>query len=162
GELHELVVHAGELLLDVLPRVGHLFLDPGDVEEDAAVRRAAPGLHLAVDAAGDVVAGQELGRAVRPLVGLGVARALFGVRGGLVAVVLRDVVEHEARAVLVAEDAALAAYALGDEDAADGGGPDHPGGVELDELHVLEVGACGVGERLAVAGVLPGVAGDLV
>jgi hypothetical protein len=32
--------------------------------------------------------------------------------------------------------------------------------MELDELHVHEVGAGPVGEGVAVAGVLPGVAGD--
>ncbi len=47
GELLELVIHAGQLLLDVLGRVGQLFLDPGDVQEHAAVRAAAPFLHLA-------------------------------------------------------------------------------------------------------------------
>ena len=40
-----------------------LLLDPGDVEEDAAVRAAAAFLDLADDAAGDVVARQQLRRA---------------------------------------------------------------------------------------------------
>ena len=63
---------------------------------------------------------------------------------------------------LVAQDPALAADRLGDEQAADARRPDHAGRVELDELHVDELGAGLVGERLAVAGVLPRVRGDLV
>src|SRR5206468_9488234 len=39
--------------------------------------------------------------------------------------------------------------------------PDHPGRVELDELHVNQVGARPQRERVAVAGVLPGVGRDL-
>src|SRR6185437_14506323 len=162
GQLLELVVHAGQLLLDVLGGVRDLLLDPGDVEEDAAVRAAAAGAHLAPDAAGDVVAGQELGRAARVLVALGVAPALLGVVGGRAAVVLGHIIEHEALALAVLEDAALAAHAFGDEDAFHTGRPDHAGGMELDELHVEHGGAGIVGERLAVAGVLPTVAGDLV
>ena len=38
GELHELVVHARQLLPDVLRRVRDLLLDPRDVEVDAAMR----------------------------------------------------------------------------------------------------------------------------
>ena len=45
---------------------------------------------------------------------------------------------------------------------ADARRPDHPGRVELDELHVDQLGAGLVGERLAVAAVLPRVRGDLV
>ena len=41
------------------------------------------------------------------------------------------------------------------------GGQTMPGRVELDELHVHQLGAGVVGERVAVAGVLPAVAGDL-
>ena len=83
GQLLELVVHAGELADDVLPRVGQPLLDPGDVEEDAAVRTAPPLAHLAQDAAGDVVAGQQLGRPAGVLVALGVAPPFLFVVGGL-------------------------------------------------------------------------------
>ncbi len=66
------------------------------------MRSTAAFLHLAVDAAGHVVAGEELGRAAAFLVALGVFPAfLFGV-GGLRFVIGRDVVEHEALAVFVA------------------------------------------------------------
>ena len=82
------------------------------------MRTAPPFLHLAHDAAGDVVAGEQLRRAPGVAVALGIAPALFFVVGRLAAVVLRDVVEHEAAAILVAEHAALAAHAFGDQDAA--------------------------------------------
>ena len=42
------------------------------------------------------------------------------------------------------------------------GGQTMPGGMELHELHVLQRGAGVVGQRVAVAGVLPAVAGDRV
>ena len=108
-----------------------------DVEEDAAARRAAALGHLGVDRARDDVAGREL----HPL--------------GVVAL-------HEALAVRVAEHAALAAHGLGHQQARDARRPDHPGRVELDELHVDELRARLVGERVAVAGALPRVRGDLV
>ena len=75
---------------------------------------------------------------------------------------LGDVVEHEAAPFLVQEDAAFAAHAFGDEDALHARRPDHAGRMELDELHVHQLGAGVVGERVAVAGAFPAVAGDLV
>ena len=75
---------------------------------------------------------------------------------------LGDVAEHEPLAVGVPEDAAVAAHALGDEDPADRRRPHHPGRMELDALHVDELGARPQGERVTVAGVLPGVGRDLV
>src|SRR5262249_6999615 len=152
---------ARELALDVLLGVLELLGDPGDVEEHAAVRAAAALAHLAPNAARDVVARQELGRASRALVALGVAPALLFVVGGLAAIVLGDVREHEALLLVVEQDAALAAHALGDEDALHAGRPDHPGGMELDELHVDQGRARAVGERVSVAGAFPAVAGDL-
>ena len=156
------MVHAGQLALDVLRAVRHLRLDPRDVEEDAAVRAAAAGLHLAHDAAGDVIARQQLGRTARVLVALRVAPALFLVVGGLGLVGLGNVVEHEAAALLVLQDAAFAAHAFRDENALDAGRPDHAGRMELDELHVDQLGAGVIRERVAVAGAFPAVAGDLV
>ena len=126
------------------------------------MRATSPFADLADDAAGDVVARQQLGRPARALVALCVAKALFFVVGGLVLVCVRDVVEEEAAALAVQQDASFAANALGDEDALDGGRPDHPCRVELDELHVHQLGARVIGERVAVSGVLPAVAGDLV
>ena len=99
GQLLELVIHARELPLDVLLGVRQLLLDPRDVEEHAAVRRAAARLDLAVDAARDVVAREQLRRTPGALVVLRVAPAFFGIRGGLRLVVVRDVVEHEAAAL---------------------------------------------------------------
>ena len=64
-------------------RVRKLLLDPGDVEEHAAVRAAAAGLDFAHDAARDVIARQQLRRTARVLVALRVAPAFFFVVGGL-------------------------------------------------------------------------------
>ena len=88
-------------------------------------------------------------------------RLLVG-RRVLRAAVLGQVLPHEPLAVLVAQDPALAADGLGDEQAADAGRPDHARRVELDELHVDELGAGVVGQGVAVAAVLPRVRGDLV
>ena len=126
------------------------------------MRRPAAGLDLADDAAGDVIAGEQLGRTPGALVALGVAPALLGIGGGLRLVVVGNVVEHESTALGVLQHAAFAAHALGDQDALDAGRPDHPGGMELDELHVDELGAGSIGQRVAVAGALPAVAGHLV
>ena len=83
------------------------------------MRRSAAGLDLAVDAARDVVARQQLGRAPGALVALGVAPALFRIGRRLRLVVVGDVVEHEPTALGVLQHAAFAAHALGDEDALD-------------------------------------------
>ena len=80
----------GQLLLDVLRRVRNLFLDPRDVEEHAAVRAAATGLHLAVDAARDVIAREQFRRTARVLVVLRVAPAFLGIGRGLVFVIVRE------------------------------------------------------------------------
>ena len=66
------------------------------------------------------------------------------------------------RPSLFFEDAAFAAHAFGDQDAAHARRPDHAGRMELHELHVDEIGAGVVGQRVAVARVLPAVARDLV
>src|SRR6185503_8162219 len=81
---------------------------------------------------------------------------------GLRLVVVRNVVEHEPASLAVLEDASFAAHAFGDENPAHTRRPDHPGRMELDELHVDELGAGAVGERVPVAGPFPAVAGDLV
>ena len=131
------------------------------------MRRAPALLDLGVDRPRDVVAGRELRRPAR--VGLrGPATGPSTQRRGLLSVaaysratLLGQVLPHEPLAGLVAQDPALAADGLGDEQAADARRPDHAGRVELDELHVDQLGAGLVGQRLAVAGVLPRVRGDL-
>ena len=93
-----------------------------DVEQDVVrVRRQ----HALADGAGDDVA-----------------------RGQLGAVVVSG---HEALAVGVAEEAALAAHRLRDEERLDAGQVERRG-VELHELHVHDLGARAVGDRDAVAG----------
>ena len=117
------------------------------------------GLHLAVDRPGDLVTGQEVGGppvvdvVVVPAVGL-----LFGL-GRLRPEHRGDVVEHEPLALAVAQRAAVAAHALGDEQAAHRQRPDHPGRVELDGLHLDHVGTGPDGHGVTVAGRLPGVGG---
>jgi hypothetical protein len=161
-QLHELLVHAGELPPDLLGLAAR-----GEVEEGAAVRAPASLAHLLRDRARDHVARQQLRRAARlglaagddvghPALRLGLAvRDVLFER-------LRDVAEHEALAGGVLEHPALAAHALGHQDAAHAERPDHPRRMELHELHVDEVGTRVVGERMPVAGVLPRVAVDLV
>ena len=92
---------------------------------------------------------------VVPAVGLG-----LGV-GGLLLEELGDVIEHETAALRVAQHATVAPHALGDQDAPHAVGPDHPGGMELVALHVDQVGAGLQRHRHPVAGVLPGVGGEL-
>ena len=161
GELLELLVHRGQLAPDGLGR------EVADVEEDAAVGRSPALLDLGVDGPRDVVAGRQLRRAA------GVGLATLGQRGhpagGLLVgrgvlgpAIVGEIGPHEPLAVLVAQDPALAADRLGHQQAADARRPDHPGRVELDELHVDELGARLVRERLAVAAVFPRVRGDLV
>src|SRR5262249_45993772 len=150
--------HARELLDDVPGGVGKLLPDPGDVEKHASVGAASTFANLAHDAPGDMIAGEQLGRSPSVLVALRVAPALFLVVGSLAAIVLRNIVEPEATALVVEQDAALAPYALGHEDAANARWPDHAGGMELHELHVLKRSAGLVRESMAVAGVLPAVA----
>src|SRR5207302_5369321 len=117
--------HAGKLLLDHFLRVRQLLPDPRDVEEDPAVRAPAPLADLAHDAARDVIAGEQLGRAPRALVALGIAPALLLVGSGLGFVVVGDVVEEEAPALGIEQHPAFPADALGDEDALHAGRPDH-------------------------------------
>ena len=90
------------------------------------------------------------------------ARGLLVGRGVLGATVLGQVLPHEPLAVRVAQDAALAAHGLGHQQAAHAGRPDHPGGMELDELHVDELGARLERQGVAVAAVLPRVRGHLI
>ena len=157
GELDELVIHRRQPALDLLGRHAG-----GDVEVDAAVRGAAAFLDLGVDRAGDLVAGQQVRGApggvvvLEPLVGL-----LLGL-GVLAFEDVGDVVEHEPLALGVLQHSAVTAHTLGDEDALDRQRPDHPRRVELDELHVDQCRAGPQRQRVAVAGVLPGIRGHLV
>src|SRR5918997_4218638 len=141
-DLHRLPgdVYVGELE-ELLVHGGQLLHDAlvaevRDVQVHAAVLATAALLHLGVVGPGHHVAGGEL----HPL--------------GVVAL-------HVALALGVAQEPALAAHALGNEQPAHAGGPDHPRRVELHHLHVHELGPCVVGEHDAVAGPLPRVGGYL-
>ena len=155
-QLLELVVHGRQPPHDVL-RVTAV----GDVQVHAAVLGAAAGLDLGVDGPGHLVPGQQVGGAAVVLLvlvpGVGFGLVVRGFR----LEELRDVVEHEAFALGVQQGAAIASHALGHQDAAHAGRPHHAGGVELDLLHVDEIGSHVHGHAHAVAAVLPRVGGHL-
>src|SRR5262249_45232820 len=117
GQLLELVIHRGQPLPDVVGRPA-----AGDVEEDAAVRRAAARLDLGVDGPRHLVARQQVRGAPVVLLVRVPALGFLDVVGGLALEVLGDVVEHELLAGVVLQGAAVAAHALGHEDPAHGGG----------------------------------------
>ena len=156
GQLEELVVHPRQPARDVL-RVA----PGGDVEVHPAVGAASTLLDLGVDGPRHLVARQEIGRAPGAPVGVPPVGLLLGL-GGLGPEHLGDVAEHEPLTERVAEHPAVAPDPFGDEDAAHRRGPHHARRVELDELHVDEVGARPQGQGVAVTGVLPGVRCHLV
>jgi len=94
----------------VLGGVGNFFLDPGDVEEDAAVRAAAAGFDFTHDTAERLIARQQFRRTARVFVALRVFPAFLWVAPSGSYIVFGDVIKHEALAVLVAEDAPFAAH----------------------------------------------------
>src|SRR6185295_18715716 len=118
--------------------------------------------HFAHDATGYVIASQKLWRAPRVLIPLRVAPALFFVVGGLVLVVVRDLVEHKPLAHAVEQDAAFAPNPLGNQNAAHAWRPHHAGRMELNKFHVDQLCACVIRERVTVSGVFPTVARDSV
>ncbi len=133
----------------------------GDIEEHPAVLGTATGLDLGIDRSGNLVARQQLRW---PLVVLRIGVPAVGFLLGLGVVLakhVRDVVEHEPLALGVAQHATVTTYRLGDQDALHRRRPHHAGRVELDELHVEQAGTGPQREGVAVAGVLPGVRGDL-
>ena len=78
------------------------------------------------------------------------------------AIIFRDRIEHETLAFLVREDPAFAAHAFGHENSAHARRPNHSGRMKLYELHVDQFRARFVSERMAIAGILPTVARNLV
>src|SRR5439155_19315030 len=112
-KLIELVVHARQLLLDV---VGALLR--GDVDQDASMLRATSLGDLAHDRLRHHVAGEELGW---PTILLAIAlhpRVGFRFRLGEITLEhLGHVAEHEPLALGVLEDAAFAAHAFGHDNA---------------------------------------------
>ncbi len=157
GQLGELVVHGRQPAADV-----RRVTTGGDVKVDPAVRRAPPSLDLGVDGSRHLVAGKQLGRpAGGHLVGVPAVGLLLGV-GRLGGEDRGDVVEHEATAFGVEQHTTITPDALGDEDPLHRRWPDHAGGMELDEFHVHQRGPRPQRERVAVAGVLPGVRRHLI
>ena len=156
-QLLELVVHRRQAALDRTRRRAGVAMS----RKTPPCGAAAAGLHLGVDRPGDLVARQQVGRApVVVLVLVPGVGFLLGVRR-LGPEELGDVVEHEAPSFRVPERAAVAAHALGDQDPAHAGRPDHPGRVELEHSMSIRSAPGVERHRHAVAGVLPGVGGDL-
>ncbi len=155
GDVHvrqflELMVHRRQ------PPFDHLGRHPRrDVQEDPAVRGAAARLDLGVDGAGDLVAGEQLGRPA-VVVGVVVPAVALGLRLRVLLLEdVRDVVEHEAPALAVAQHPAVTPDGLGDEDPLDRRRPDHPRRMELHELHVDQRGPGQQRQGVPVARVLP-------
>src|SRR4026208_1958236 len=104
------MVHAGQFAFNVLSRVRKFLLDPRYVQQHSAVRAPAPRFNLAHAAPGEMIAGPQLRRAARVSVALGVTPALLFVIGGLRALIVRNLAEHESLAFLVQQNAALSAH----------------------------------------------------
>src|SRR5262249_20085742 len=93
---------------------------------------------------------------------LAISPAFFRIVSSLVFIGVGNVAKHEALALFVDKDASLAAHAFGDQNAAHAWRPNHARGMELDVLHVNQFGSAMVGNRMAVPGIFPTVAGDFV
>src|SRR5213076_237729 len=104
------------------------------------------------------IARQELRRSARVLVALNVAPSLFFVVRRLTAIVLGNVVEHEASSFAIHEYSALAPHTFRHENPSHTRRPYHSCRMELHEFHVLKRGTSAIRERLPVARVLPAVA----
>src|SRR5262249_940604 len=113
-KLLKLVIHTGQLAFYMLLRFRKMLSDPGNIEKYASMRRAPSCLDLAIDTAGDVIAGEQLGRSASIPVALRVAPSLFFRVRRLFLVKIRDVVEHESTAFTVAQNTPFAAHAFGD------------------------------------------------
>jgi hypothetical protein len=110
----------------------------------------------------EMVACEQFWRASCVLIPLRIPPALFLVVRRLALVRIGDIAEHEATPFTVAQDAAFAADAFGDQNAANAGRPDHAGRVELHKFHVHQLGARVVRQRMAIPGVFPTIARDLI
>src|SRR2546427_471470 len=161
-QLFELVIHARQLFLDVLRCIRNSFLDPRDVEKNTAMRTSATFFNLAHDAAGDMVAREQLRRTPGLFVALTISPAFFFVVGGLMAICFRNVIEHEPAAFAVSQNAALTTNAFRHKDSRDARRPDHSRRMELHELHVHQIRTGVICKGLTITRVFPAVAGDLV
>ena len=110
----------------------------GHVEEDTPVRGSPACLNLRVYRPGHLIARQQLRWA---LVVIRIGVPPIGFLLGLCVLLLeyrRDVVEHEASAFRVGQDATITADGFGHQNALDAQWPHHAGWVKLDELHIDE------------------------
>src|SRR5208282_2370741 len=127
-----------------------------------AVRAATAGFDFVQNTARHVIAGEKFGWTAGILVALGIAPTFLRIVGGLRLIGFRNVSEHEPLAIPVEQDPPIAAHTFGDKNTLDARRPDHAGRVKLHELHVNQFRAAMVRQRLAVARVFPGVAGDSI
>src|SRR6266699_5848921 len=93
-----------------------------------------PFLDFPHDATRDVIARQQLRRAPRVLIALGITPAFFFVVGRLRLVVVGNKIEHKAAAFLVREDSPVAAHTFGNENSGNARRPHHPRWMKLDEF----------------------------
>ncbi len=113
--------------------------------------------HLGVDGACHFVTWQQFGGSssrrvvVVPFVGLFFGFGRFGAEH------VGHVIEHEPLTVRIAQDPTVATNAFGDEQAAHTERPDHARRVELDALHVDQLGARPQRHGVTVPGTLPRV-----
>src|SRR5215469_1672605 len=162
GELFELVIHAGQLLPDILLGVGNFSFDPRNIEVDATVRTATPFPDLAHDASRDVITGEQFRRTAGVSIALGIAPSFFFAVRSLGAIIFWNVVEHESAAALIEQHAAVDADALRHEYSLNARRPDHSGGMELYKLHVDQFCSSVVGQCMPVSRVFPAIACDFV
>src|SRR4029434_1066228 len=109
-----------------------------------------------------MIAGQEFRRPPRIFAALTITPAFFFAVGGLIAIIFRNRGEHETATLLIRQDPAFTAYAFGHQNSHHTRWPYHAGGMKLYELHVDQICACVISERVTVASVLPTVAGNFV
>src|SRR4051794_25005463 len=102
SELHELVIHARQLLFDVFRCVRDFLFNPGNIEKYASMRTASAGSNFVHDTARDVISSEKFRRTARILVALSVAPSFLRIIGGLRFIVFWDFREHKTLAMFVA------------------------------------------------------------
>src|SRR5689334_8125795 len=126
------------------------------------MRAAATFFDFAHDAASDVIAGKQLRRPARIFIALTIAPPFFRSIGSLGSVQIRNLLEHEALAVFVEQNAAFTAHPFCDQNSHHARRPDHPSRMELNEFHIDELSSRAISEGVPIAGIFPTVAGDFV
>ncbi len=138
-----------------------LLFDPGDIQKHAAVRAASPFAHFAPDAARHVIAGQQFRRTPRVLVALRITPSFFFVVRGLVRVEFGGMSLNMKRSPFLLRSTPPSPRTPSvTRMPRTLGGHTMPVGWNCTNSMSISVGARVVSERVAVARVLPAVAGD--